>query len=210
MFMSRLSVKPIDANVMIPEDYSTLRINVEFLASGRSIRTLAVASSRRGEGRTATAVHLGMAYAKAGKRTVIVDADLRNPGVHHTFGVDPVPGLSDLLAARLPAADLIRQTPMGRLSILPSGPSTLHASELLTSPYMEEVLAGQKERFDIILLDTPPLQYIEAKIMAAKCDGAILVLEYGKITREAAQRTKEELASMQVNLLGTVLNKSKS
>lgn len=209
MCMSRSNARAVLEPVT--EDYSTLRINVDFIGSqiGHEVKSLAILSAKRGEGRTATAVYLGMAYAKAGKKTIVVDADLRNPGVHRFIGEEPSPGLSDLLASGGQTSEMIRQSPYGRLSILPSGPVPGNPSELLASPRMQETLEELKQRFDIVIVDCPPLSFIETKILASNADGAILVLEYGKINRDTAQKTKEELDQIKVNLLGTVLNKSK-
>jgi capsular exopolysaccharide synthesis family protein len=208
--MSRSNVKTvIDAHTPISEEFSTLRINTEFLTAGQDIRTMAVISSIRGEGRTGTAVQLGIAYARSGKKTIVVDADFRHPGVHRLFGFEQGSGLSDLLESRVTVNDAIRQTPIGRLSILTAGTHVSHAPELLTSGMMEELLTDLRERYEIVILDTPPLEYIEARILAARCNGAILVVEYGKITKESAEKTKEELARVKTKLIGTVVNKNK-
>jgi capsular exopolysaccharide synthesis family protein len=194
----------------IPEQFRHLRINIEFLLSKNDrIQTIAVTSSKRGEGRTTAARYLAMAYAQSGKRTLLVDADLRSPSLHSFFSGAYSPGLSEYLSKQCGSRDAIAATRIDNLDLIKAGPTPPNSSELLTSPEMEQLLSELKQKYDMVIIDCSPLGYIDGKVLAAKCDGAVLVLEYGKVSRDTAQRVNEELGQLQVKLLGTVLNKCK-
>lgn len=208
--MSRSSASAVvDASIAIPEAYSELKINLDLMTENNHINSLAVISAKRKEGRTSAVIQLAIAYAKSGKKTLVIDADLRNPGVHTPLGVLASPGLSEHLNFKQELAELIQQTSIGRLFVVTAGDKPSNIPELIAADDMELLLAEVSARFDKVIIDCPPLQHIESKILAAKCDGVILIVEYGKINREEAVKVKETLKQVNANLLGTVINKNK-
>ncbi|OCT11060.1 hypothetical protein A8709_05010 [Paenibacillus pectinilyticus] len=201
----------ISANSSTAEAYRSLRFNIECSVFGREAKTITITSSSRGEGKTTTAVQLAIAYAQIGKKVLLLDADLRNPSIHLAFGEENRRGLTNYLEGQASLNEIIRDTIVENLSMMTSGPGSKNPSGLLASKQMDTLLATLKENFDIVIVDTPSLLTItDAKIMATKCDGILLIVEYGKVKREAAKKVKEELMLANVKLIGVVLNEVKN
>ncbi len=196
----------------LSEELLTLRVNLEFAATSRNVKTIAVASCLRGEGRTTISRQLAVSLAKAGKRTVLVHADLRAPGVHAQGGRGnpPAAGLSAFLARQCAWNDMLETTPIDGLWLVRSGPVPANAPELLASPRLDALLAELKQSFQAVVIDGPPLAYIDGKLLAAKCDGVLLVVDYGKVTRTVAAKASAELKHMNAQILGAVLNRSRT
>ncbi|CAG7632524.1 CpsD/CapB family tyrosine-protein kinase [Paenibacillus allorhizosphaerae] len=192
----------------VDEAFTELKVNLDFSIKKNGMQSLAVLSGNAGEGRTTSCLNLAMAYAKAGKKVVVLDADFRNPSTHVTFGDSNHVGLSKYLAKQAPYGDIVKNSAYPGLMYIPAGPSPLNAPEQLASAEMDLLMQDLKQHFDVIVVDTPPAQkFIDAKIMAAKCDGVLLVMEYGKVRPAAAQRLKEELTHAAAQLVGILLNK---
>ncbi|WP_248927146.1 CpsD/CapB family tyrosine-protein kinase [Paenibacillus hamazuiensis] len=192
------------------EAYRILRINIDFAGNGNELKTIAVVSSNRGEGKTTTLLNLAVAYAQAGRKVLVVDGDLRHPSLHLAFGGDNRVGLTSLFAASSPNLnEIVRSTGIENVDCITSGSAISNPSELAASKKMDALLDELKTRYDVILIDTPPSSaFIDAKVIAAKSDGVLVVVEYGKVKRAAAQKLKEDLAHVKANVIGTVFNKS--
>lgn len=193
------------------EAYRSLRFNIECSVFDRGVQTITITSANRGEGKTTTALNLAVAYTQIGKKVILLDADLRNPSIHLAFGEDNSRGLTSFLTNQSGSNEIIRKTYVENLSIIMSGSKPSNPSELLLSKQMNSLLAELKQSYDLIIVDTPPiLTLTDAKIMAAKCDGVLLVVEYGKVKRNIAKKVKEELMLSKAKLMGVVLNKINS
>ena len=141
------------------------------------MRALAVMSPLPGEGKTATVCNLAVALAQAGKRVVIIDADLRRPRLHKVFRVKNLNGLTKYLTADLPLEDLLHATPIPTLFLINSGPVPPNPLEILGSEKMGKLLGRLKEDFDFILVDTPPILAVsDALVLGSQLDGAMLVV----------------------------------
>lgn len=215
MFRSKAnSVMLLQTDVKSPmlEAYSNLRINMSFAAAVQEAKTITVASARPQEGKTTTALNLAVTFASAGKKVMLVDANLRNPSLHVPLGKNNRYGLNDLLSDWSSAVDYIREisdTYIENLSFIASGAPAVNPPELLATNQMDVLLDRLKKSYDVVIIDTPAaLEYIDAKIIAAKCDGVLLVVEYSKVKRDTARRLMEEFALVKANVLGAVLNKA--
>jgi capsular exopolysaccharide synthesis family protein len=189
---------------------------VDLLFAGRRLNgadpvTIAVTSSTRGEGKTLTACNLAVTRASHGVRTLLIDADMRTNGVARFFR-SPTPncGLSDLLAG---SADLsavctrLRVSGRETLGVIPAGTPTPHSAELLESRAMATLLEEARSRFDLVVIDTPPLNAItDAAPVAAMVDGIVLVVRGGVTDREALELTLSRLARVNGCVLGVVFN----
>ncbi len=194
----------------ISEQYRTIRTNIEFSAVDEEIRTLMVTSSGPAEGKSTTTANLAVVFAQQGKKVLIVDADMRKPTVHYTFGVTNTTGLTNVLTRQATLDEAARPTDIENLNVLPSGPIPPNPAELLGSKGMQVFFEKATERYDMIIFDTPPvLAVTDAQILANKCDGTVLVVASGKTELESAQKTKELLSAAQAKLLGVVLNNKK-
>ncbi|MEB3100759.1 CpsD/CapB family tyrosine-protein kinase [Ferviditalea candida] len=201
-------IMQIHANSEIAEIYRSLRFNLECSAFDQNIRMITITSSNRGEGKTTTAVNLAAAVAQSGKKTVLIDANLRSPAVHLAFGMDNAGGLSEYLESRLAINDIIKDPFVINLSLITSGTVPATPSELLLSDRLHSLFAQLKQNYDVILIDTPPiLNLTDAKLIAAASEGVLLVVEHGKLRQAAANKIKEDFALMKANLLGIVVNK---
>jgi len=164
-------------------------------------------SSNPGEGKSTTASNLAVVYAQADKKVLLVDADLRKPTVHHFFTVSNRGGLTSVLTGQQSLAAAVKDTSIDNLQILTSGPIPPNPSELLSSKKMANLLVELREKYDIIIVDTPPvLAVADAQIVSTLCDGTVLVLNAGRVKRELAAKAKANLEHAKARILGVVLN----
>ncbi|MBC8140110.1 MAG: polysaccharide biosynthesis tyrosine autokinase [Armatimonadetes bacterium] len=201
-------IRDISTFSPLMESYRTLRTNINFAAVGKQVRSMVVTSSVPAEGKSTTCANLAMAMAMDGKKVIIVDADLRRPSQHHLFKVDASPGLTDILIGSHSIDEVMRQTSVENVFIIPAGSPPPNPAELLGSAAMGRFLAEVETRADVVLLDTPPaLAVADATVLAARTDGALLVVGYGDTKKTSVKRAKEMLARGNANILGTVLNR---
>jgi capsular exopolysaccharide synthesis family protein len=138
---------------------------------------------------------------------LLIDADLRSPSQHSIFNVEQNPGISALLNGQALLEEVLVPVLDGTLTLLPAGPLSGNPAELLTSPRMKALLTELSEKFDLILIDTPALlTYSDAQIIAAQCDGVLLVVKPGKVKNGAALKARESLALVKARVLGAVLS----
>ncbi len=193
------------------ESYRALRTTIQF--SGQVLNnasaSLLVTSSGIGEGKSTTASNLAIMMAHAGKKTILVDADLRRPTLHRTFNIPNELGLADLLAdASLSTADALAEVEIKNLRLLPSGPIKPTSADFLGLPRMEKIIADLVNRSDILIIDSPPLLVVaDASLLATRVDATILVIDAGRTRSQVAQRSVQLLEQVGVKPLGIVLNK---
>jgi len=210
----RNSERPIimDVNPKSPisEAYRTLRTNIEFSSLGEALQIIMITSAQPEEGKTTTAINLAVAFAQANKKVVIVDADLRKPTLHYIFQKHNRGGLSSIIAQQKGIETMAHETHINNLWVIPSGPIPPNPSEMLASGRFDELLGELRAQFDIVIIDTPPsLAVTDPQLVASKCDGVLLVINTGKVKRQAALRVKEGLDRVNARLLGVVLNNMK-
>jgi len=171
------------------------------------LKTLVITSAMTREGKSMTSANLAFAFALEGRRTLLVDCDLRRTRLHHVFGVPRNPGLAQLLRGHLPAAAAVRSTFLPGLFFLPSGHLSSLPSDLLGLKQTRAVLDELAGMFDMVILDTPPvLSVADPVILAAQANGVILVVRAGETDREAVQQALRQLDSVGARILGAVLN----
>ena len=191
------------------EAYRTLRTNVEFATVDEPARTLLVTSSIPGEGKTTTASNLAVAFAQSDRRVILLDADLRKPGVHKLFGLPNTVGLTSLLRRDEAGIDDVAQaTEQANLRVITTGPLPPNPAELLRSQRMRTILEQLTAAADLVILDSPPLQAVtDAAILASITDGTLLVVDAGRTRRGAARNGREALAKADARTLGAALNR---
>lgn len=191
------------------EAYRTLRTNLRFSSLDRDVRSVLVTSAGPGEGKTTVAANLGVALAESGKRVLLVDCDLRKPGLHALFGLPLAPGLSNALADDLPDPPL-RATSQPGLSVLTAGDPPPNPAEFIASARLAHLLNRLRSTVDLLVLDSPPVSVVaDAAVLAPAVDGVILVVSAGRTKRELAQRAKQQLETVGARLLGAVLNNAR-
>jgi capsular exopolysaccharide synthesis family protein len=179
--------------------------------NGSRPRVLVVTSPGPGEGKTTVATNLAISMAEIGRKVLLVDADLRRPRVHTLFNLPNEAGLTSLLQSRsLEKADVdavIQPTQVASLFVMPSGPATSAAANLLFSPVMHLLLQRFKTEYDMVILDTPPsLQMPDARVVGREADAVVLVIRAGRTTRDAALATSQRFSEDKTRILGTILN----
>ena len=188
------------------EAYRTLAVNLQFSDIGVPARTIAVTSAAAGDGKSTTVANLGVAMAESGRSVILVDADLRRPGLHTLFGLENSLGLSSAVVADSEALPL-QETGVPHIRLLSSGPRTNNPTAILGSERMRTILAQLREEADVVILDTAPAVVLaDTAILAPKVDGIVLVVGAGRTKRDLARQAKEHLERVNANILGVVLN----
>ena len=191
------------------EAYRTLRTNIEFASVDAPIRTLLVTSAMPGEGKTITAANLAIVFAQAGRRVLLVDADLRKPGAHLAFNLPNESGLTTMLRSDdVGLASLVQSTEVANLLVLTSGPLPPNPAELMGSQRMRAVVDQLKADTDLVIVDSPPLQAVtDAAILGSFLDGTLLVIDASRSHRRSVRAGREAIDRAGANLLGVVLNR---
>jgi len=194
------------------EAYRTLRTNLTFFAAlDRPVESLIVTSAAPHEGKSEVLANLAVTMAQGERRTILVDADLRRPGLHELFGVPNDRGLTTMILEEeaLDAPPLL-EVGVQNLLLVPSGPLPPNPADVLGSGKMEQVIDVFKERADVILFDAPPVVAVtDAAVLGTKVDGVLLVVAAGRTRREHAERAKELLERVNVRIIGAVLNEAR-
>lgn len=191
----------------ISEAYRTLRTNLDFAGLAKTLKTLVVTSAGVNEGKSTTLANLAVVTAQAGRKVILVDADLRRPRLHQIFGLDNEKGLTTVMMDdNALIAPPLQETGVEGLWLLPSGPLPPNPAELMGSRRMEEAIAKLVERADQVFFDTPPVVAVtDAAVLATKVDGVLLVISAGKTRREYARTAVQRLQQINARLVGTVL-----
>lgn len=192
------------------DQYRTLRTNINFSFLDKEIRSIAVTSASHSEGKSTTAANLAIVYAQEGKRVLLLDGDLRKPAMHQTFSLDNSIGLSTVLIRKSALESTIQSTEIEHLHVLTSGPLPPNPVELLGSANMESLINQLIEKYDMLIIDSPPiLTMADGQILANRCEGTLLVINSGKTIKEEALRAKEAIIASNSKLIGAVLNNFK-
>jgi len=196
-----------DTRSFAAEAYRVVRTSMLLSTAGSPPKTVLVTSGQPGEGKTTTVVNTAISLAQLGASVLIIDCDLRKPSTHKVFGVSHNRGLSTYLSRDIEIDGLIQKLQIPNLSLLPCGPIPPNPAELISSDRMKKLLEMLTERYDHILIDSPPLIHVtDPVILSALVDGVILVVHGGKSTRAVAQRARQELTTVGAKVFGVVLN----
>ena len=193
----------------VAEAYRTLRTNIEFASVDAPVRTLLVTSARPHEGKTVTAANLAVAFAQADRNTILVDADLRKPGIHAMFGIPNEDGLTTMLRdEKVTVNRIANATEQANLRVVTTGPLPPNPAELLGSQRMHRAVDKLKADAEIVIFDTPPVQVvIDAAVMGAYLDATVLVVDVGRSRRGALRQAAQALARANATVLGVILNR---
>ena len=190
------------------EAYRTLRSNINFSLLDEPAKTILITSAGAGEGKSMTAANLAVTMAQAGRSVLLVDTDMRRPELHRFLDNDSAPGLTNALAGEASLSDIVHDTRVPNLRLVPSGPPPPNPAELLSSEKMGELLQRLSKEADVCILDSPPvLAVTDAMILASRADRTLLVAESGRVTKHAFRETKRLIQNARGNILGVVINK---
>lgn len=189
------------------EAFRTIRTNLQYVDVDNPPQVVAITSAVPGEGKSTTAVNLAIALAQAGKKVVLVETDLRKPKASSYLGVESGLGLTDVLAGEAKLEDALLPWNRGLITVLPAGHTPPNPSELLSSHRFEQVVKTLRDQFDHVIVDaTPLLPVTDGAIVSKAADGAVLVVRFGKTTREQITTSVTALDQVGANLLGTAMN----
>jgi capsular exopolysaccharide synthesis family protein len=188
------------------EAFRTVRLNLAH-ALGEGAVLLTISSPSPGDGKSLVSSNLALSFAEAGYRTLLIDGDSRRGELHRTFGADRRPGLLDYLSGELAMDDLLRSTTHPQLKLITGGSRKRNAPELLGTSRMRELLASMREKFDVVLVDTPPLGAgIDPFVLATITGNLMLVLRAGATERDLAEAKLQIVDQLPIRLVGAVLN----
>ncbi len=187
------------------EQYRALRNKLIFLNPEGLSRSLVVTSAIKEEGKSTTLLNLGLAFAELeGQSAIILDFDLRLPSVERLLGLNPEPGLTDLMLGRIPLRSAIRNSGKPGLDFIGAGLQKVHPAEFLSSGKIEELLSTLKEEYSYVLIDTPPiLPFTDAGILSARADGTLLVIKLEASSKKLTKMALQTLQELGGNVLGT-------
>ncbi len=190
------------------EAYRMLRTNLQFTSVDRPIRMLLVTSPAPEDGKSLTAANLAAAYTRAGKRVILIDADLHRPSQQRFFQLRNNWGLTlALFDNHMSINHLLQETTIPGLQIMTTGPLPPNPAELLGSRRMQEILIELRDQADMVIIDSPPISAVsDALILASQCDGVLLVVKADKTSRALARKSLNTLRQVKAAVIGSVYN----
>jgi len=191
---------------LVAEAFRSLRTNLEFAAVDRPLKTLLITSASPSDGKTLVASNLAAMIAKGGKRVTLLDADLRNPGIHARFGLSNTLGLSDVFLGKLNIANAVNPWDDDHLGVIPAGSPPPNPTELISSEKMDDIVVALKEQADFVVIDAAPFVIADAWVLAAKVDAVLMVIRPGRTHRNAIRSTQEQITRSGARLVGIALN----
>jgi len=192
----------------VEEYYNALRTNIQL--SGEDIKVIAVSSTFPGEGKTTTSTNLALTFAKAGHKTLLIDADIRNSkmlgGVFKSG--EKVSGLTEYLARNTDLSQGLCETDEENLFVITSGQASPNPTALLQSERFTTMMSVLRRHYDYIIVDTPPIgMVVDATLITKVCDASLLVVSTNEVKRKMVQKSKTQLEQSSTPFLGVVLNK---
>jgi len=189
------------------EAFRVLRTNMQFVGVDRSSKVFVVSSSLPEEGKTTTAANLAITLSQGGHRTALVECDLRRPRVASILEAESAVGVTTVLVGRLTLDQAMQTHEATGLDVLTSGAIPPNPSELLQSKAMASLLTELRSRYDMVIIDAPPLLPVtDATLLAAQADGTLLVVRHGRTTKEQLAHAVDRLAQVDAPVVGVVLN----
>ena len=196
----------VEEAAQVIEAFRTIRLNLAHTI-GQGKVVLTISSPSPGDGKSLVASNLALSFAESGYRTLLIDGDSRRGELHRTFGTDRRPGLLDYLVGELSLDNLLRDTTHGQLSLITGGSRRRNAPELLGTSRMRELIAKMRDKFDVVLVDSPPMGAgIDPFVLATLTGNLMLVLRAGATEKDLAEAKLQIVDQLPIRLVGAVLN----
>ena len=198
----------VDASSGFAEAYRNVRSAILLNPAGKSLKTLCLTSAVPQEGKTTTSVNLAICFAQAGSKVLLVDADLHRGELHQRFHVNAGWGLTDILRGTRTAEEVTQQiAEVPHLDFIGTGAFPENAAELVMQPTMSKFLKEAEKRYDLVILDAPPVMVIsESTVLASLADAVLFVVWSGRTSRKLVQTSVRQLLARGANILGVILN----
>ena len=192
----------------IAENYRLVRTNLQHSTNGDAPQVMLITSPEKGDGKTLTAVNLAITMAQSGKRTVLVDADLRRPNAHNMLDMESKPGVAEILNAKGEAPDHIRPTEIDNLHFIPAGRTDLPPAEALGSDRMEALIERLRKKYDVVVIDSPPVLAVsDPVLLSTLADATLLVVSADRTDFQAIDVTEKTLNAVGVPISGVIFNR---
>lgn len=196
-----------EATAQVIEAFRTIRLNLSHSYEQGQPITLAISSPSSGDGKSLISSNLALSFAEAGYRVLLIDGDTRRGDLHRTFSVERRPGLLDHLAGDVDHLAVLRPTSHPRLTLMPCGTRRREGPELLGSARMHDLMTIAKSRFDVVIVDTPPLSAgIDPFVLGSSTGSLVLVMRAGTTDRQLAEAKLQVVDRLPIRLLGAILN----
>lgn len=206
MSLIQLSIEQPRSGIV--ESYRSVRTALQFAGEHGAPKVLALTSSQKGEGKTTSSVGIGIQFAQFGSRVLIIDADMRNPSLHKALSGNNEAGLTNVLAGGAQPSDVTQSTAVPNLYFMPSGPLPPNPAELLASDTMKDLLKLAREKFDYVIIDSPPiLGLADVLVIGNLADSLLLEIRAGSTPRSAVQAAVKRLANVRIRPLGCILTR---
>lgn len=191
----------------ISEQFRSIRTSIEFASVNTEMKVIVVTSSEQNSGKSLISSNLALTFAQKGLKTLLIDADLRNPSVKNYFYLPKGRGLSSLIKRKSSLEDVIYQTDEKNLFVLPPGFVVPNPADMLGSEDMEELIEVLRQSFDQIIIDTPPiLVATDAVVVSSFSDGILVVVRSGKTNKQSAKKALRSMNQSTTPIIGTILN----
>lgn len=196
-----------DSKSSAAEALRGIRVNIAFRLQGEGSKSFVVTSANPGEGKSLFASNMAILFASMGKRTVVIDCDMRRPRLHQLAEIDQEPGLSDALIGEVPFSQIVRKGPVPNMFVVTAGTIPPNPSELLTTEKMNEFSRQLHETVDIIIYDAPPVMSVaDPLILSQVAKNVVIMVKMGETSKRMAQSVIKQFHELDVKIVGTVLN----
>jgi capsular exopolysaccharide synthesis family protein len=198
-----------DPTSIAAEACRSIRTNLMFISAQKDFQVFSVTSPGPQDGKTTVAINLATTMAQAGGRILLIDADMRKPRIHKSFGLKSDRGLSTVITGDIQLKDATCRSEIPNLDVLPCGPMPPNPAELLHTERFRQILAECRASYDRVILDSPPIAPVtDPAIIGNATDGVVLVLRAGHTTRDAAKFARRQLGDAGARILGLVINQT--
>lgn len=193
------------------EQFRTLRTNIQFSKAKNELKSIVVTSAVQEEGKSTTVANLACMFAETGKKVLFIDADLRRPTAHFTFEMNNLKGLTNILVDQEINWSIIKETKIANLSLLSSGTFPPNPAKLLDGPYFNKMLQEFYTKFDLVIIDSPPILAVtDTQLILNNVSASILVINIEKTDKKIVQKANFVLKESEASYLGVVINNMNS
>lgn len=193
------------------EKFRGVRTNIMFSTADDNIKAMVFTSEKPTAGKSTISANVAITYAQAGYKTLLIDGDMRKPTQHYMFSIQNIEGLSNMITQKMSYKEVVKDTDIGNLHVLTSGPIPPNPSELIGSNQFHQVMDELKKIYDIIIIDTPPVNTVtDAQIYAEISGYVVYVLDVKNNDRNSVKKGKELIEKTGAKILGVVLNRTAS
>ncbi|AJD92720.1 hypothetical protein JMA_34030 [Jeotgalibacillus malaysiensis] len=189
------------------DQFHTMRTNIKFLTENKSVKTVLFTSSAKKDGKTTAAVNLASLLAQQKEKVLLIDANLRNPVIHHYFQLENNEGLTAVLKGKKHLNEVLIKNDLNKLDVLTGGQGEYNPAELLSGEQMKQLLQKVSQDYDAVIIDGPNMiDYTETRVLAHISDGVIIVVRRGKTLIDRGIELKRILELAHANIIGAIIN----